>query len=163
MASNVLISPKSLQTVIKTLLVPRTPNFLGAKSHSFVMQKCTVWWIVENPNSVFSKNIYKLLLVVNYMHPLKSFKWLLSKVQQIVIYENMKKWIKQKQNINFTWGCVTLPKNLTAHNVFPHIVSAETILFWLWPYVLWPLITVHTGAETIQGRKLFKGGNYSQK
>ena len=25
------------------------------------------------------------------------------------------------------------------------------------------LITVHTGAETIQGRKLFKGGNYSRK
>jgi hypothetical protein len=43
--------------------------------------------------------------------------------------------------------------------VFPHIVSAETILFWLWPYVLWPLITVHLCAETIQGRKLLKGGN----
>jgi len=25
------------------------------------------------------------------------------------------------------------------------------------------LVTVHTGAETIQGRKLFKGGNYSRK
>ena len=25
------------------------------------------------------------------------------------------------------------------------------------------LVTVHTGAETIQGRKLFKGGNYSLK
>ena len=25
------------------------------------------------------------------------------------------------------------------------------------------MFTVHTGAETIQGRKLFKGGNYSQK
>ena len=48
-------------------------------------------------------------------------------------------------------------------NVFPHIVSAETILFWLLPYVLWPLITVHKCAETIQGRKLFKGGNYMRK
>ena len=47
--------------------------------------------------------------------------------------------------------------------VFPHIVSAETILFWLWPYVLWPLISVHKCAETIQGRKLFKGGNYMRK
>ena len=37
--------------------------------------------------------------------------------------------------------------------VFPHVVSAETILFLLWPYVLWPLINV---------RKLFKGGNYSR-
>ena len=47
--------------------------------------------------------------------------------------------------------------------VFPQIVSAETIIFWIQPYVLWPLITVHTGAETIQGRKIFKGGNYSRK
>ena len=47
--------------------------------------------------------------------------------------------------------------------VFPRIVSAETILFWIWPYVLWPLITVHKSAETIQGRKLFKGGNYMRK
>ena len=58
---------------------------------SFVMQKCTVWYIVENPNSVFSKNIYKLLQAVNYMHPLMSFKWLLSKVQL-----SMKTWTKQK-------------------------------------------------------------------
>ena len=34
--------------------------------------------------------------------------------------------------------------------VFPRIVSAETILFWIWPYVLWPLVTVHKSAETIQ-------------
>ena len=47
--------------------------------------------------------------------------------------------------------------------VFPHIVSAEPILFWILPYVLWPLNTVHTGVEIIQGRKLFKGGNYSRK
>ena len=30
-------------------------------------------------------------------------------------------------------------------------------------YCLLPLIIEHTGAETIQGRKLFKGGNYSGK
>ena len=41
------------------------------------------------------------------------------------------------------------------YTVFPRIVSAETILFWIQPYVLWPFITVHTRAETIQGRKLF--------
>ena len=49
------------------------------------------------------------------------------------------------------------------NTVFLHIVSAETILFWHWPYVLWPLLTVHKCAETIQGRKLFKGGNYMRK
>ena len=51
--------------------------------------------------------------------------------------------------------------------VFTRIVSAETILFWIWPYLLWPLTftswTWIVAAETIQGRKLFKGGNYSRK
>ena len=42
------------------------------------------------------------------------------------------------------------------HTVYPRIVSAETILFWIWPYVLWPLLTVHKIAETIQGRKLYE-------
>ena len=31
--------------------------------------------------------------------------------------------------------------------VFPQIVSVETILFWIWPYVLRPLVTVHKSAE----------------
>jgi hypothetical protein len=43
--------------------------------------------------------------------------------------------------------------------VFPHIVSAETILFEFGN----PKVTVHKCAETIQGRKLFKGGNYTGK
>ena len=47
--------------------------------------------ILENPNSVFSWNIYKLLQAVKYMHPLMSFKWLLSKVPG-----NMTKWTKKK-------------------------------------------------------------------
>ena len=46
---------------------------------------------------------------------------------------------------------------------FPHIVSAETFLFWLWPYVLWPLISVHKCAETIQGRKLYEEMRYFLK
>ena len=50
-----------------------------------------------------------------------------------------------------------------ARTVFSQIISAETILFWIWPYVLWPLVTVHKSAETIQGRKLFKSRNYSRK
>ena len=47
--------------------------------------------------------------------------------------------------------------------LYPQIVSAETILFWIWPYVLWPLVTVtvHKSAETIQGRKLFAEIRYS--
>ena len=51
----------------------------------------------------------------------------------------------------------------TSDTVFPRIFSGETILFWIWPYLLWPLVTVPKSAKTIQGRKLFKGGNYSRK
>ena len=51
--------------------------------------------------------------------------------------------------------------------VFPHIVSAETILFLdleiKGSQYIRPKVTVHKGAETIQGRKLFKGGNYRRK
>ena len=61
------------------------------------------------------------------------------------------------------YGSLDTKQLIFTHTVFPRIVSAETILFWKKPYVLWPLVSVHTGAETIQGRKLFKGGNYSRK
>ena len=43
-----------------------------------------------------------------------------------------------------------------SNTVFPRIVSAETILLWIWAYV-------HKTAETIQGRKLFNRGNYSRE
>ena len=29
------------------------------------------------------------------------------------------------------------------HTLFPQIISEETILIWIWPYLLWPLMTVH--------------------
>jgi hypothetical protein len=58
--------------------------------------------------------------------------------------------------------------------VFPLIVSAQTILFfyleiqmsqYIKPKVQYikPKVTVHKCAETIQERKLFKGGNYVRK
>ena len=57
--------------------------------------------------------------------------------------------------------------------VFPHIVAAETILFWIYKilklhifstsYVMKTWIVSSLGAETIQGWKLFKGGNYMRK
>ena len=48
--------------------------------------------------------------------------------------------------------------------IFPHIVSAETIFFLNLeiqrsPYIR-PKVTLNKCAETIQGRKLFKGENY---
>ena len=50
--------------------------------------------------------------------------------------------------------------------VFPHIVSAETIFFIVEiqrSQYIRPKVTVHKCAESIQGRKLFKGGNYMRK
>ena len=51
--------------------------------------------------------------------------------------------------------------------IFPHIVSAETTFFLHLEIqrsqYISPRVTVHKGAETIQGRKLFKGGNYMRK
>ena len=83
-------------------------------------------------------------------------------------FKNMEKTGIVKRKIN----CSIRPYNFTfllsirehwEHTVFPHIVSAENIHFWIWPYVLWPLDTVHKCAETIQGRKLFTGRNYMRK
>ena len=51
---------------------------------------------------------------------------------------------------------ITLLNNIM-FTVFPQIVSVETIFF---EYVQ---VTVYESEETIQGRKLFKGGNYSWK
>ena len=51
--------------------------------------------------------------------------------------------------------------------IFPHIVSAETTFFLHLEIqrsqYISPKVTVHKGAETIQGRKLFKGRNYMRK
>ena len=46
---------------------------------------------------------------------------------------------------------------------FREFFPRKLFFFWIWPDVLWPLVTVNKSAETIQGRKLFKGGNYSRK
>jgi hypothetical protein len=40
---------------------------------------------------------------------------------------------------------------LFAHRYLKFIFVFNVILFWLWPYVLWPLIKVHKYAETIWG------------
>ena len=49
------------------------------------------------------------------------------------------------------------------YTVFLQIVSAETILFWIRQYVCTvTFVAFHKSAETFQGRKLFKGGNYSR-
>ena len=47
--------------------------------------------------------------------------------------------------------------------VFPHILSAEIILFWIWSQYTSPKFTVHKCTETTQGRKLFKVKHYMRK
>ena len=49
------------------------------------------------------------------------------------------------------------------NTVFPHIVSSFLNLEMQRSQYIRPKVTVHRGAETIQGRKLFKGGNYMRK
>ena len=55
--------------------------------------------------------------------------------------------------INFLLGCPKMLPNqkLDLNDVFPHIVSAETIFFF-WIQYIRPKVTVHKGAETIQGK-----------
>ena len=43
---------------------------------------------------------------------------------------------------------------------FTYHISAENILFLIWPYVLWSVTKV---TQYIKVRKLFEGGNYLQK
>ena len=76
----------------------------------------------------------------------QNFRWDLEKGRQIRV-----EGVESTQKF-----CPNYMQNLL-NTVFPQIVSAETILFWVQPYVLWPLFTVHTGA------KLFKCRNYSWK
>ena len=62
---------------------------------------------------------------------------------------------------------------ISTYTVFPHIVAAETILFWIFKilqlhivsasYVMKTWIAYSLGAETIQGWKLFKAGNNMRK
>ena len=58
----------------------------------------------------------------------------------------------------FHWT-LDIVKRFKTYTIFPHIVFAETILFEFGN----PKVTVHKCAETIQGRKLLKGGNYMRK
>ena len=44
---------------------------------------------------------------------------------------------------------------LEVFTVFPQILSTETILFWIWPYVHKYKCGNHSRAETIQGWKVF--------
>ena len=74
-------------------------------------------------------------------------------------------WPSCMQTASYCVGkfCSSTFTCLMTNTVFPRIVSAETILFWIMPYVLWPLVRVHKSAETIQGRKLFAEIRYAQK
>ena len=62
-----------------------------------------------------------------------------------------------KKNTRQVHSCFsqTLTTNFWLITVFPHIVSAETILFWISQYIR-PKVTVHKCAETIQGWKLYE-------
>ena len=68
--------------------------------------------------------------------------------------------LSQIQSVPRNYLAMLLNRLIT---IFPYIVTMEVILFWLWPYVLWPLISVHKCAETIQGRKQYEEIQYFAK
>ena len=83
-------------------------------------------------------------------------------------------WLKQKGDKS--WSCKKISnllalsmcsfKQINLITVFPHIVSGNYSFLNLESqrsHHIRLKVTVHKGAETIQGRKLFKGGNYMRK
>jgi hypothetical protein len=68
--------------------------------------------------------------------------------------------LSQIQSVPRNYLAMLLNRLIT---IFRYIVSAETILFWLWPYALWPLISVHKCVETIQGRIPYEERQYFAK
>ena len=74
------------------------------------------------------------------------------------IFQLILKWF-QNRSVRFFSNCVSFLEkvSLILHTVLPHIVSAETILFWLLP-----LMYCDLWLQYINVRKLFKGGNYSR-
>ena len=54
-------------------------------------------------------------------------------------------------------------KILVWFTVFPRMISAETILFWIWPYLLWPFVTVHKSEESIRGNAVCFGSRVNSR
>ena len=76
---------------------------------------------------------------------------------------NAKKWVIKVWNKivqNCTSHITRFPLARFPLTVYPHIVSAETILFWIWKSK--GHSTQGQRSQYINVRKLFKGGNYSR-
>ena len=124
--------------------------------HSIFFQYFLLWIVIKFPvDSIRCLKLTDLIHFLPTISPLRS-----SFLEEFKLKTKSLLFPVKKGKFETKCPLHYKPKPCT---VFPHIVSAETILFWLLPYVLWPLITVHKCAETIQGRKLFKGGNYMRK
>ena len=70
----------------------------------------------------------------------------------MLLFKNVKRKFKKEED--------SVSGKRTVHTVFPH--SFLNLEMQRSQYIR-PKVTVHRGAETIQGRKLFKGGNYMRK
>ena len=95
----------------------------------------------------FFRKIPDMLILVIYLPPAMLF----------LISQNIPDMLILVLYLPLTMPLWVVSKNLDT--IFPHIVSTETTFFAFGN----PEVTVHKGAETIQGRKLFKGGNYMRK
>ena len=102
----------------------------------------------------FFKKIPDMLILVIYLPPAVLF----------LISQKIPDMLILVLYLPLTMPLWVVSKNLDT--IFPHIVSGETT-FVLHLEIkrsqyISPKVTVHKGVETIQGRKLFKGGNYEE-
>ena len=104
---------------------------------------------------IFFKKIPDMLILVIYLPPAMLF----------LISQKIPDMLILVLYLPLTMPLWVVSKSLDT--IFPHIVSAETTFFLHLEIqrsqYISPKVTVHKGAETIQGRKLFKGGNYMRK
>ena len=130
------------------------------------IQKCSLPGRPSSQNWIKSKSIYHFLMNFDAFFTvfliLLNFGWMVDLAMSIFVFltKFLIFWHPRHPRVCI---CSNLKPLFETDTVFPRKVSAETILFWTWPYVMWPLITVHKSAETIQGRKLFMNRNYSRK
>ena len=102
------------------------------------------------------KKIPDTLILVIYLPPAMLFFSFFKKIPDMLILVlylplTMPLWVVSK----------------SLDTIFPHIVSGEATFFLQLEIqrsqYISPKVTVHKGAETIQGKKLFKGWNYMRK
>ena len=155
------LEKKRCQKMSKEMLIIKRASFTGEKRWKDVIRCATISVIIKTFSFTREKSV-ELYISPSLFWSLFAFSFKV--FEEYSIGDSLGIW-----DFNKSWQSFA-PSTNSKGNVFNkceywilrylpyfrvYLVSVETILFWLWPYVLWPLITVHKCAETIQGRKLY--------